>query len=61
MSHTEVSTILYKSNGDSSPHNTLTLECKRVAALGGSFSIRHFYTDNWYEEFSITYPEGVTK
>lgn len=34
-------------------------EVKRVAALGGSFSMETRYSDNWYLHVTINYPDGV--
>lgn len=55
----EVSTIIY-STLPTHQHSELLAEANRVALLGGTFTIRHFYADGWKEEFVINYPE-VTK
>lgn len=53
---TEISTIIYSSQ-PTHQHKELLAEAMRVANLGGTFSIRHFYQDGWKEEFKINYPE----
>lgn len=54
----EVSTILYSAH-PTHQHNELIAEANRAALLGGTFTIRHFYSeeDGWLEEFVINYPE----
>ena len=37
----------------------LIAEAKRVAELGGAFTMQNNYTGAWYLEVTIIYPEGV--
>lgn len=52
------STIVYRAGDNNYPQRIALLkEAERAASIGGDFSIRHFYSDTWYEEFVIRYPE----
>lgn len=55
---TEVSTIIY-SSAPTHQHQALLAEANRVGALGGTWSIRHYYDGGWKEEFKITYPDAI--
>jgi hypothetical protein len=54
---TEISTIVY-STTLTHQHNELIAEANRVGALGGTWSIRHYYDKGWWEEFKINYPDA---
>jgi len=52
-----LSTVLYT---DNKTMDLMRQECQRVAALGGSFSVRQYLDENWFSEFRITYPADVS-
>ena len=47
-------TILYS---DKSTLQQLLSEAERVALLGGTYSVRQYYSTNWFTEIIINYPE----
>lgn len=49
---TTISTVLYRSDAD----KALLGQCNVVATLGGSFSIKHHYSGNWFVEYTINWP-----
>jgi len=51
-----LSTVLYT---DQKTVDLMREECKRVTALGGSFSVRQYFDENWFVEFKIAYPAEV--
>ena len=50
----ETSRVLY---ADENANRFMLAECQRVANLGGTFSLVHEYSTNWFSIYTITYPE----
>lgn len=56
---TVLSKVIYKSGGLGEWDRLLIEECKRVAESGGTFSIEHRHSDNWYTFYTIVYPDNI--